>query len=59
MEEYYSLSYYSTTKGYNQIFFDYYPSSDDLAFLIDSTDIVRATLWHKVHRELIRVYDII
>lgn len=59
MENYYAISYYSSKTGYNQLFFDNYPNSEELEFLVDSTDIIRATLWHNVGRELIRVCDII
>lgn len=55
----YHLEYHVNHKGTFDLYFEMYPSDQQLQFLIDRNDIIFATLWKRSNGEWIRVIDLI
>ncbi len=55
----YEVDFHVIGKGIQEKCFNHRPTEDELAFLVERTDIDAATLWKKSGSEWVRVYDIL
>ena len=55
----FELTYHIQGKGTFDKQFDHYPTDEELYFLIERTDIQKATLWKKTTDEWFKVLDLI